>query len=358
MKTAKLIICLLASGMLAACGEDALDNSLDFSSPYVIQDDSNDPIQHHCYEIYQKYKVSVYFNDTIQTVSNGTDHKGNPIYKYETLDLNWDFSSHDGRTIKYTYDYLTTTEQKEKAMRFVDSYLGMASKPLRPFTILLTDTIRRADTNGESVSTVYKSSFRLLAMARLTNYSDEQIDSLSSSIINNSVSEKIKLNTTLTARFWEVSGKKNWYNQEWTASDGLNITSCAYLTTRNANFCPNHFWEEGAYELSKKGVRPGTVYWNWSEEQFTAARAEVTNVIGQYGFICGQADITQGDLTSPYGHVKSPTRDDDLKFYIKCILGMSETEFKTRYGGSTLVMKKYNMLVDYITNTLKIELKK
>ena len=51
--------------MLFSCGEDALKPEIDFSSPYVMQDNPSDPVQHHCYEVYKQYGVSVFFNDTI-----------------------------------------------------------------------------------------------------------------------------------------------------------------------------------------------------------------------------------------------------------------------------------------------------
>lgn len=358
----KILYALAICGLLVGCGEDELTNSIDFSSPYVITDNPSDPIQHRCYEIYQKYGVSVFFNDTIQTTLTGSDHKGNPIYQYETLDLNWDFTSHDGRTVTYKYDYLTRQEDKENALRFVDSYLSVASKSMRPFSILLTDTIRKVTSSEVNVKNVYLSNFRLLAMARLRSYTDTQIDSLSHAIIRNTVTEKIKLNTTLTARFWEISSKSNWYGLTWIGSEGLGVTSEYFQDgNKNPGLSPNHIWDDDAYEnscesyqLSKYNVQ----YGGWTEEKFEAAREEIISTIGQFGFISGADDVTSGSTTAAMGHLKSPSKSEDLNFYIETILELSESEFKARYGGSSLVMKKYNILATYITETLEIDLNK
>ena len=354
MTIKKSIFALLTIGLLGACGEDALTNQIDFSTPYAIQDDPNDPIQHHCYEIYQKYGVSVYFNDTIQTTLEGTDHKGKPVYKYETLDLNWDFTSHDGKTVTYEYDYLTKQEDKEKAMRFVDSYLNRVSKSMRPFTIFLADTIRKV-TSKETTKYVTISTFRVLGMAQLTKYSDEQIDSLSQAIVNNSVLSKVQLNAQVCARFWEISGKSNWYGLYWAADatgENLGITS-EYFTGgyKSIKLAPNVIWDDEAYENSctQNPNSPLNPSKGWTEETFNEVRAEIINAIGQFGFICG--------TDYPLSHLKAPSQSEDLKFFINAMLELTEAEFKARYGESASVMKKYNILKEYITNTLQVELK-
>ena len=90
-----IILCLCAL-CVSSCGkEDVLENKIDFSSDYEIKDDPNNPIQHHKYLIYQKYGIPVFFNDTVSATVTGTNYDGKPIYRYETLDLNWSFSSHN-----------------------------------------------------------------------------------------------------------------------------------------------------------------------------------------------------------------------------------------------------------------------
>ena len=46
----------------------------------------------------------------------------------------------------------------------------------------------------------------------------------------------------------------------------------------------------------------------------------------------------------------------DLNYYVTQMLQLGETEFMARYGASTMVKKKYQILADYITGELGINL--
>ena len=163
-------MCAIAT-ILFSCGEDALKPEIDFSSPYVMQDNPSDPIQHRCYEVYKQYGVSVFFTDTITKEYIGDDHFGKPLYKSETLDLNWDFTSNSSKGSKYVFDYLKDAEQQTNALRFVDIHLRKVSKSMRPFTILLTDSIHRIK-GTETTDYQYVSNFRVLALAKLRDMTD------------------------------------------------------------------------------------------------------------------------------------------------------------------------------------------
>ena len=79
-------VSILLFTILAFCScqkEDALENEIDFSNPYAIED-SDDPIQKKRFEIFNKYGVPVYFNDTIGRQFVRNDINGNPYYRYET----------------------------------------------------------------------------------------------------------------------------------------------------------------------------------------------------------------------------------------------------------------------------------
>ena len=121
-----IILCLCALCTVSCGKEDALENKIDFSSDYEIKDDTNDPIQHRKYLIYQKYGIPVFFNDTISATRTGTNYNGEPIYRYETLDLNWSFSSHNKNKVYYKYGYIKDTERQAKALDFVEAFLQIA----------------------------------------------------------------------------------------------------------------------------------------------------------------------------------------------------------------------------------------
>lgn len=121
MKYVHIIYSLfLLSVLLIACDDtEILENKIDFSSPYVIEDNPDDPIQHRRYLIFQKYGIPVFFNDTISKTFIYNDNDGKPVYRYETLDLNWSFSSHTNRAIQYTVDYYTDPELQMKGLEFI-----------------------------------------------------------------------------------------------------------------------------------------------------------------------------------------------------------------------------------------------
>ena len=152
MTTSKMkYVCLwlFALGFLAACSdsEDTLSNSIDFSSPYELKDNPDSPVDHERYLIYQEYGVPVFFNDTVGNVVTGKDLQGNDIVKTETIDLNWSFQSHDGKSVKYSYTYYKTDEEKMKVLEFARAYLSKASVKMRPFCMLLADTVKQNSTS-------------------------------------------------------------------------------------------------------------------------------------------------------------------------------------------------------------------
>ena len=139
----KIFMALPLIGLLTACGdEDELTNSIDFTSPYAqIVDDPDNLVQHERYELFQEFGVPIYFNDTIATRVTGKDLQGNDVYTTETIDLNWGFQSHDKNSVAYKFDYLTTEEEQIGALDFARTYLSMTTEKMRPFCLLLVDTL-------------------------------------------------------------------------------------------------------------------------------------------------------------------------------------------------------------------------
>ena len=249
------------------------------------------------------------------------------------------------------FDYLKDAEQQTNALRFVDIHLRKVSKSMRPFTILLTDSIHRIK-GTETTDYQYVSNFRVLALAKLRDMTDRQLDSLSLAIISKTVIDKVKLNSSLTARFYAVSDKGGYYGKEW-QEIGSTLKYFTEAKWKNAKLAPNVIWNEGAYEASC-AKNPYSVFnpnRGWTEEAFNTARTEITAEAGKYGFICGDCY-----LDGAMGHLNTPSKDDDIQFFVTKMLDLGAAKFKERYGKSTLVMKKYDILAKYITETLQVEL--
>ena len=59
------IYLILALLILGCEKENGLTSQIELENLYEIKDDPSDPIKHRVYEIYDRYGVPVYFNDTI-----------------------------------------------------------------------------------------------------------------------------------------------------------------------------------------------------------------------------------------------------------------------------------------------------
>lgn len=351
----KLVYCISLISLLLSCSEESLKNELDFSTPYEIQDDPGNPIQHRCYELYKDYGVCVFFKDTIQTKYIGTDRLGEPVYQYETLDLNWNFTSHSGKTVTYEFDYLEEDKEKEKALRFAESYLKQVSSSMRPFCIFLPKQIRQYVDNKETILERH-STFRVLAInaekSKLLESSDEEIDEMCLSIISETVLSKVKQNSELAARFYSISDKEGYYSKKWKEDLGYD----SEYMSQSMYLGPNLIFNEDAYTNSCS-LNPSSILNpnnGWTLERFEEVRAEIIKKIGEFGFISGDSGIEGVSLS----HISSPNKENDLEFFVTAMLDLGESKFKERYGGSPLVMKKYTMLAEYIVNTLKVELNK
>lgn len=349
MKRFTYLFMLIA--LLVACDDsEELKNSIDFSSPYVLED-SDDPIQHRRYEIFQKYQVPVFFNDTISRSYAGDDYAGEPMYRYETLDLNWEFSSQSYGSILYEFQYLTTAEEQNRALDFAESFLSRATGAMRPFCILLTDTVTVVNASENTAEKpVYLSNFRTLVLSQMQDCSVEEIDSLSSDILRSMVTSRVLQNSNLVARFGSVSSTDHYYDRYWVddgSNDGLGCSS-SWFTIFNGIFqiSPNTCFNETNIEqvLSNPYVSPYLP----TREDYEEVRSEMLLEIGQFGFISGDTNLSR---------TKSPSSvDADLNFYLSTLLEIGSAEFEARYGESPLVNEKYQMLIDYIENDLGVDL--
>ena len=240
---------LLALPLFAACSdEDDLTAQIDFTSPYLIEDDPNDPVQHEVYLLFKEYDVPVYFNDTIQTRRTGTDLQGRPVIQTETIDLNWNFQSHDANSVKYTFDYLTTQDEKLRALEFARKYLSLASKKMRPFCILLVDTLYTTK-GGATSKPDYFTNFRTLVVTQTLDLTEEQRAERANGILRNEVLARIKLNDNLMERFGAVSSRDKLYGRPW-VNDGINGgLGCKWTIKHEGTFWrPQELWNDGILE--------------------------------------------------------------------------------------------------------------
>lgn len=142
------LLCCVAAG----CGkEDELTPSYADRDWFTVKD-SEDPIGHSLFLLYDKYGIPVYVNDTIGEEDRGVDYYGNPIKYYYVLDMNYtvgapvvDYSMQER---KYT---LMSKEEQTEVINFMDEILMPALPEGMHFnSILLTDSLYEMRTVGIS----------------------------------------------------------------------------------------------------------------------------------------------------------------------------------------------------------------
>lgn len=329
--------------LTASCSdhEDALENKIDFSSPYVIEDDPTDPIQHHRYLIFEEYGVPVFFNDTVAEKYVGQGYDGRPIYRYETLDLNWSFSSHNKNSVTYSYEYITDPDVQELSLQFVDEFLKEASKPMRPFSIFLTGSLRITSQTGTQIPE-FHTGFRTLVIPNVQDVPQEDIPYFTKMILRAMVKDRVMNNDAISSAFGDISGKENYYGMAW-----VEDLKCQWgVEHRGVYWDPSKLYNRGVESQYVSEYYATNVS---TRAEFRAERDLIFQQIGRYGFICG-------NYSNSLGHKLSPKNvKEDLEFYLDQMLSIGSTTFVERYCSSTLVMDKYTILADYINDVLAVE---
>ena len=88
------------------------------------------------------------FNDTLSKEKIGEDMYGKPVYKTELLDITYTMLGY-GSDYTYTYDYLTTDTEKQKAANLVIDKLAKKIGKMMPYSVFLVNRINRWMNDGE-----------------------------------------------------------------------------------------------------------------------------------------------------------------------------------------------------------------
>lgn len=352
----KLFIGLAAAMLFAACAsEDSITPSIEYTNDYELTDDPNDSVQHERYNIYKEFGVPVYFNDTIVRKQHGHDLSGNPIYKYETIDLQWTFFGYNSGT-KYKYVYLTDPADQMNALRYVRKYLNTVSKQMRPFNIMLADTLTRS-TSSRTEKPLYHVGARSLVLAQVKDVTNEDtIQAQVNAIIKNMIGDRITANSEVKARFANVCAEKGWYSKgikRWEEMD--NCATITKWTKTSWVLSPNELYDEPPFTTYQgqdlvavltKDDGYNDVFVSDYVEALKIRRAFIAEM-AQYGFLRGWKE------TGNY-----PPYDDteDRQYFVDAILHLGDTGFRRRYGAYSVVMEKYEILANYITNELGVNL--
>ena len=162
----KIVIALLLGWciFLGCEDENIVSEPSYYENFWEIKDNPNDPVQHRAFEIYQKYGVPVFLNDTIGKIFVKVDIHGDSVFRYETIDLNWNFSSESYNT-PYTHTYIKETDKCLVALELAAKYLETIPAGIYPFSMLLTEKTVRPSMSGDVTSISSGIFFRTLLLS-------------------------------------------------------------------------------------------------------------------------------------------------------------------------------------------------
>ena len=330
--------------MLGCQKEDALESKIDYVNLYEITDSPEDSVQHLRYELYKNYNVSVYFTDTVGKYFLKNDIYGNPVYRYELLDLNWEFSSNASENREIDYYFITDEGRKMNSLRFVRNFVENCAQSLRPLSMLLTDSLlvlEDASVGWQRKTEIHN--FRMIAWGEVADLTAEESEELINETCKGLVGEKIQNYTSVLTRFQLVSDK--YYNRNWPSALPYYSDCIIEEVNEDDPFSNGGTWFYQQYiplYMSGKSHEEAI-------QAINEKRAAYCEIVGNWGFVYG------------YGRLAStvaPTASDDLDCYVERILSdHAEEWFEKYYATYPLVMKKYELLRDLIENEMGVKLK-
>lgn len=321
-----ILLCISTSIIVGCSKEGSIEESLVLDNVFEIKDNSSDPIHKRVYQIYEKYSVPVFFNDTIGQIFIMNDVQGNPIYSYEKIDLAWTFNNYSKQ--KFEFEYMTEDEEKNTALDIIEAYLEDASPSLYPFSFFVARSGKKLEKDlvvEEYSNGKFMIGFRTVFMTG--GWIENEIPNIPPSLKKQMILDKILNYPEEIAEFAAIS-KSSWYGGYW--------------------------WHELDPTLPNEWKDAQALYEDWTgaiwytEEELEAKRTYARKVIGKFGFVKGNS-FTKGFQTPN-------NANDDLKDYVGEILRYGPKLFVELWKDQPLVMKKYSIIMDIIENKMNVKL--
>ena len=355
-----LWICLI----LACQKEKGITPATGFENLYTITDNPGDSIQHKRYELYQKYGVPVYFNDTIGQVFVKVDVNGDSVFRYETLDLNWAFSGTNSGSVTYQVTRLTDPELKMKALRFAETFLENCQTALYPYALWLTEKCYQLSSAGV-VEQELICRYRNLMFSQIESMKEEEMVKKVQTFRNEVVKLKVQNYDSELSAFNKLTDEK-YYNVIW--SSLYPEGKCPYYMDRAVAWKPEPLQEEwdsvGFAKISLNFRKTVTQYGNkvesedfplgiWTEEDIDKYTELCRERVGACGFVCYEFDVSANKSTIAY---TPKNTEQDLELFLVEMMKYPRKEFLKRWEHSPLVIKKYEILYAIIRDEFGVEL--
>lgn len=354
----KKILYVMASALiLLSCEKEEIEPKIadQLVNYFEIKNDNpDDPIQCERYAIYEEYGVPVYFNDTIAKVFVKISERGDSIFRYERVDMNWDYSGSTVSTNRYSYVYYDTDAEKLKALEIIRNYLEKASEPLRPFCFFATKTASCVSINNgmELITpvTYFKIGYRAVLLQMFSKLNTPvKIDVMTSDLRKTMIITKINNFKRELEEFNVISDAK-WYYQEYAKpveEGGLGVVwDSSHMMMKYTSGKPTKLQKIVLNASVITSTRLKTDYPLETEETFESFRQNARAKMGVFGFVGTHKQVA----------LYSYPTSQELDIFVTEILQTNREEFTRRWGTSPLVMKKYDILYKIIKEQMDIDL--
>lgn len=137
----KLIYFFLLIAIVSCSEEDALTPSMAEVDFVKIKDDPSDPLQHQRYQIYERYNVSLYFNDTLG-VETKMDSNGESYLHYFILKPHYAPNGNSENNLRYVlYEKEELPQMVEFTKDLGNNFLDKMPKVMNIHNVLIVDSI-------------------------------------------------------------------------------------------------------------------------------------------------------------------------------------------------------------------------
>ncbi len=288
--------CLIGMLFLAACSEDELTPSGANDNPFAIQEGSNDPVSVLRRQFFDDHKIHLLFNDTLRKEYGGKDAFNQDFWTVETLAPGYNLTAYRDNL---HYELLSTTDinMMKNGIELVERHiLSHISGKMLPYSILLVQTLEQ-DENGHG------------------NYKPiDAFTNMRTVIIP--VGEWIEMN--------EEEQKEH-------SSVILSALIASKYNNRSEEAKPFFAYCEDYYYETIMDVIPD---WNRNIED-----------IYRLGMLSYYEDYW-GDLE--YDEFRSSS--GDFNDFFDAVMNRSEEDFAEEFGDYPIIMQKYHLMKETITN--------
>ena len=290
--------------LLAACGDN--DDDIQPSNGernWLVVEDSDDPIDHHRYLIFEETGIPVYYNDTIGSENRYSVASGEYYTYYEVLQVFYTPGTQTPSERNANYALVQNKDDVEAVLDFLETdIIPQLPESVYVPSILLVDTL-----NTPSGDTIAYKGFNTVVLSQVCAF--ENMDEDSKSLYKGSFLAALVVSALesewLEENFYSITYDVNPGNESYLYSDGTSTV----------------------------GIM---VYRAYSGTDVAAE----DQTLGGLGFICTYTTPTSSSERLWY----VPTKTQDAMAFCREILSYTEAEFIEMHGEYEVVMDKYYVM--------------